>query len=110
MDTFPTNINRTDCLTLLKYNQNMLVRTCRQVFSDLIDKEINECHTFVDLVFDKRLWNESKKIICKELLERFQEIKLKRRDGKLEVIMLVNSNNFSSVMFEDVVSLIIEFL
>lgn len=110
MDSFDENINRTDCLNMLKHNQSVLIKEYRQIFNNMLLDEINKCSRSVFLPFDERLWNEGKKIITEELINRFIEIKLKRKqNSKVEVTMSITKDDISNIEFSNINGILIEF-
>lgn len=74
MDTFPNEIERMQCKKVLETSQEELIRETRQVFTNFIQNALKNCQKLVVLKFDDRMWDDGKKKITIELIERFGEI------------------------------------
>ncbi len=74
MDAFPEDIERNKCKEVLMNSQEELIRKTRENFTNSITYALNTCQKEVFLQFDERLWDDSKKLISTELIERFGEV------------------------------------
>lgn len=89
MDKFPDDIRRDIVVANFKEKQLELLKETRKKFTDQILANLNEVITEIILEFDTRLDKKYKKIIIKELLERYIHIWLIKK-GPTQVEVLVN--------------------
>lgn len=83
MDGFPDNFTRQTCMDIMKTSQSQFLKTIRQTFYDNINNSVQECSQLITLEFPDKLWNEHRKTLIRELVERF---------GKLRVEVISTNN------------------
>ena len=86
MDEFPNNFNRQECIVIMKECQSQLLKDIREIFYNIITTSVQECSQLITLEFPDKLWNEHRKTLVRELVERF---------GKLKVEVIGSMNKFN---------------
>lgn len=76
MEGFPDEFNRTNLYTKMEKSQEKLIKDTRRRFFDEINESINNCSRVVSLVFPINMWNKYRIILIKELIERFNELRV----------------------------------
>lgn len=88
MDTFPVDINRQSCMMVLERNQLQLIKETREKFTEIIKKALENCDKSVTLNFNKRLWQNHRKTITIELLQRFGDFTIIFNDQDFTITKL----------------------
>lgn len=76
MNSFPDNFNRESCLKSLDENQLILLENTRKKFYDQINNNITNLREIIILSFDDCLWNKHRKVIVRELLDKFDYLNI----------------------------------
>lgn len=106
MDEFPVNLTRDKCISQMTENQKNLLKTTRKLFTEIIDKSVDNCDKEVILNFPDRLWMDNRIIIATELQDRFGEIKLINPQKHATITKITNQ---SSELPKNIQSITIEF-
>ena len=80
MEAFPEDINQKTCMQQIEKNQGTLIKNTRRDFCEQIRTAVKECQQNVILKFPVCLWGENRKLIARELLERFGPMDMEYRD------------------------------
>lgn len=115
MDYFPDNFNRESCLGCLGENQITLLKNTRKKFYDQINNDIINLKETITLSFDDSLWNKYKKVIVRELLDRFDYLNIETyvsQNGKGLFIKTTTNRqiNKSSEIPDDIINIKINFV
>lgn len=93
MNSFPDNFNREICMKSLDENQAKLVENTRKNFYDKINDDISNLKETVELQFNEHLWNKHKKVIVRELLDKFEYLNITTRISQSGNLSLTGYSN-----------------
>jgi hypothetical protein len=74
MDSFPDDFNRQVCNEKMQNSQAHLIKSVRKTFYDTITDLVGSCTQLITVEFPEQLWNEHRKTLIRELLERFGKL------------------------------------
>lgn len=92
MESFPKEINRSECYNKLQSNQQLLIKEVRQSFYETIEQGLTNHNRKIVLIFPEKLWQENRVQLSKELLERFGEIIAQTEENKFEVTQTIDDS------------------
>lgn len=93
MDSFPSNLTRKNCISLMEQKQLELTKVTRDDFYKIIMKGINDCEKEVTLRFNDKLWDNHRIKVAGELLEIFGEINISTIQNKCIVTKCTTDKN-----------------
>lgn len=85
MDSFPTDFNLKTCMKAVEDIQKEVVRNVRKEFYNTVLEEIQKCSKYVKLSYPSHMWDEYRKIVTVELLNRFGVLEVETANMKYSV-------------------------
>jgi len=90
MDKFPDDFNRKVCYDIIEFNQSNLLKKTRQDIYDIIMNDVQLCERQTIVTFPERLWEIHRIQIVRELLERFNKVKLTTINSQHTVVKIIS--------------------
>lgn len=101
MEFFPDELTLEKCKLEINNNQYKLLKETRENFYNSIMDSVKICKKNVILEFDSRLFNDRRKIIITELVERFPELKIYAKHKEMISEWIIhNSDNLPDNIFK----------
>lgn len=93
MDKFPDNFNRVTLNARAQQKQNILINLVREELFNTVVNSIEECENKVEFEFPAKLWQQYRKTLTIELLEKFGELKIYTKQGSVTTAFLTSDKN-----------------